>query len=301
MSDLSTQVSLLNPALSPAFISADDAAVHAHELIDAVRNGVVYGGFILSQNHQFFATLPQAGGQHTFNPAQVLSLSPEGDFVPMAGYAIEGIYHSNTSMYRVPWAVHEESEMQDNFFSIQDLNMAMRYRHNYPRFYLSCPDKCVLSYTASGSDAERALWPLFSRTRANYPGTLERAYDLGSLMPSHLIGLMAVTGQLCIVLAGGRWPKRSGLGINWLKDQQSPSLPIDRQPVCGPLFSTLLEAVYDVQRLVYARRDIQQAGFILVHDDTGQYVCTRPLHTPYFEFDRSTVFPKSASGVPMLP
>lgn len=301
MSDLPTAVPILNPALSPAFISADDAAVYAHERIVAIKNGVVYGGFILSKDHQFFATLPHAGGQHTFDPAQVLSLSSTGDFVPMAGYAIEGLYHSNTSMYRVPWAVHEESEMQDNFFSIQDLNMAMRYRHNYPRFYLSCPDKCVLSYTSSGSAVERALWPMFSRTRASYPGTFERAYDLGSLMPSQLIGLMAVTGQLCVVLSGGHWSKRSGLGANWLKDQKNPDLPIDRQSICGPLFPTLLEAVHDVQHQVHERRDLQQAGFVLVHDDTGQYVCTRPLHAPYFEFDRSSVFPKSASGVPTLP
>lgn len=301
MSERATEFSTLTPALSPAFISADDAAVYAHELIVAIKNGIVYGGFILSKNHQFFATLPQAGALHSFDPAQVLSLSPEGNFLPMAGYVIEGMYHSNTSLYRVPWAVHEESELQDNFFSIQDLNMAMRYRDNYPRFYLSCPDKCVLSYTASGTDFERALWPLFTRTRPHYPGTFERAYDLGSLMPSHLVGLMAVAGQLCVVLPGGHWARRSRLGVNWTKDQQNPQLPIDRQPVCGPLCSTLLEAVSGAQQQMLKRKDLQQAGYILVQENTGEYVCTRPLQVAFLEFDRSRVFPKNASGVPALP
>lgn len=301
MSERSTEFSTLTPALSPAFISADDAAVYAHELIVAIKNGIVYGGFILSKDHQFFATLPQGGAQHSFDPGKVLSLSPRGVFLPPPGYAIEGLYHSNTALYRVPWAVHEESVLQDNFFSIQDLNIAMRYHQNYPRFYLSCPDKCVLSYIASGSDYERALWPLFTRTRTQYPGTFERAYDLGSLMPSHLIGLMAVAGQLCVVLPGGHWSRRARLGVDWSGDQQNPLLPIDRQPVCGPLCSTLLEAVAGAQRQMFKRKDLQQAGYILVHEDSGQYVCTRPLQVVYFEFDRSRVFPRNASGVPTLP
>lgn len=301
MSNRSQTASVLIPPLSPAFISADDAAVYAHELITTIKNGVVYGGFILARQNRYYATLPKAGSALSFDPANVLTLSDDGLFLPIEGYTIEAMYHSNTSIYRVPWQVHEESQLQDNFFSIQDLNLAIRYRHNYPRFYLSCPDKCVLSYIASGSALEQALLPLLSRTRPQYPGTFERAYDVGSLMPSHLIGLICLAGTLSIVLPGARWARRTRLGANWKIDQQNGRTSVDMPPLCESVFSDVLDAVKAVQRHLRLRKHVQFAGYVLKHADTQDYVCTRPLETPYFEFDRDVLFPKDASGVPVLP
>lgn len=292
--------STITPSLSAAFISADDAAVFAHEQIGAIRNGIVYGGFILGKDGHFFATLPHAGGHSSFDPAQVLSLSDNGEFLPVAGYSIEAIYHSNTSLYRVPWAVHQESDLQDNFFSIFDLNLAITYKHNYPRFYLSCPDKCLLSYVASGSDLERAIQPLLSRTHPHYPGILERAYDTGSLMPSHLIGLVVLMGQLSVVLPGGHWARRSHMGVNWQQDQRNPQLPIDRQPVYGAVFGQLLDAVRLVQQQMLIHRTVQYAGFVLAHSSKSEFICTRPLAINFVEFNQSSIFPVGADGQAIL-
>lgn len=301
MSDSPTAFSTLTPALSPAFISADDAAVYAHQLIVSINQRVMYGGFILSRDHQFFATLPVAGEQHSFDPAQVLSLSSDGMFLSIENYAIEGMYHSTTPMYRRPWAINEESGLQDNFFSITDLNMAIRYRSNYPKFYLSCPDKGVLSYISGGSDLEQAILPLISRKRYNYPSMFERAYDQGYLMPTNLINLLVLMGTLNVVLPGGRWSKRARLGVNWQQDQQNPQLLIDQHPVCSKLLPQAAEAVLSLMPQMLLCKDEQHAGYILMHPERNRYACTLPLKTPYAEFDRNVVFPKNANGVPTLP
>ena len=64
MSTSAQTTSLLIPPLSPAFISADDAAVYAHELIAAIKNGIVYGGFILARQDRYYATHATCGFQH---------------------------------------------------------------------------------------------------------------------------------------------------------------------------------------------------------------------------------------------
>ena len=72
MSTRAQIASVLIPSLSPAFISADDAAVYAHELIAAIKNGIVYGGVILVRHNRSYATLPHAGSSPSFDPADVL-------------------------------------------------------------------------------------------------------------------------------------------------------------------------------------------------------------------------------------
>lgn len=301
MSNSLITASVLTPALSPAYISADDAAVYAHTLIAAIKSDVVYGGFILAKHNRYYATLPQSGSGLSFDPASVLSLSEEGLFLPIEGYTIEGMYHSNTTIDRVAWTVHSESELQDSFFSIQDLSLAIRYRHNYPRFYLSCPDKGVLSYIASGSDLEQALLPLFTRTRPQHPSTFERAYDLGSLMPSHLIGLICLAGDLSVVLPGGQWSRRSKLGPDWKLDQQREQTEVVKQPLCEKVFGNSVEAVKAVQGLMQLRKQTQFAGFVLKDSSAEGYACTRPIETPFLAFKQDLVFPKNEHGVPVFP
>ena len=59
--------STLTPILSPAFISADDAAVYAHDLIGA-RREEEYGGFVLSKDNHYFVTIPQSSAGALFRP-----------------------------------------------------------------------------------------------------------------------------------------------------------------------------------------------------------------------------------------
>lgn len=102
------------PELSPRFISADDAAVYAHDLIGN-RRDKEYGGFILSKDGRFYATLPVCSDGNLFRPSDVLSRASNGDMVPPQGYVLEGLYHSHAAFQRTILAGDPESELQDNF------------------------------------------------------------------------------------------------------------------------------------------------------------------------------------------
>ena len=87
------------PALSPAFVSADDAARYAHRLIGDFRN-VEYGGAILKDAQgRYYATRPVRDQSGSFNPTRVISTDAQGLFITPAGYTCYALYHSHPSNY----------------------------------------------------------------------------------------------------------------------------------------------------------------------------------------------------------
>lgn len=89
------------PTLSPPFLSPDDAARFAHELIGDHRD-VQYGGAILkNKREQYFATRPVRGAPSLFRPERVMSTNPLGRFRHPPGYTcVAFITLTPTSMSR---------------------------------------------------------------------------------------------------------------------------------------------------------------------------------------------------------
>ena len=83
------------PALSPPFISADDAAWFAHEAIGNKKDRE-YGGAILQrEDGRFFATRPIAGKTVSFDFETLMSTDAQGNFVHPAGFKCYAFYHSH--------------------------------------------------------------------------------------------------------------------------------------------------------------------------------------------------------------
>lgn len=288
------------PALSPAFISADDAGVYAHDLIGS-RRDKEYGGFILSKDDHYFATLPISSGGTLFNPSEVLSRAPNGDMVPPEGYAIEGLYHSHAAFQRTVLVDDPESLLQDNFFSLMDLRTAIAFRHNYPRFYLSNIDQSLICYFASGSPSEQALEPLLMLVHPGTPDHLEQSFAPSIFLPSHFLSMVYAAGQVMVVSAGSFWRKRGRIGQGWQEWQAAISWEASVPPICGPVVSTADEAALFAHEQMSRRPYVQQAGFILKHSRTSSFICTYPHSTVYRTFDRPEVFPRNHTGLPQLP
>jgi len=288
------------PALSRAYICADDAAVYVHEQLSTPRDRE-YGGFILKSDvGQFFATMPVCGDQYVFDLAQVLTLAENGDFVPPQGYTIEGMYHSHWVTSGMHNESHREHAFRDGFFSVADLSTAIRYRHNYPRFYLSGHRGSLIVYKPSGSDFEKALLPNISRDSRGWPGILEQAHLRGSLLSSQLIALVAASGDLRVVVAGDLWKTRGRLRMGW-EDQSANAPSVTEQPVCGPVCDSALEAALYAHARIAGRRDIALAGFILKHRHADQFVCAEPFACDYSTFNRESIFPEDHTLKPALP
>ena len=288
------------PMLSPAFISADDAAVYAHDLIGN-RQDKEYGGFILSKDARFYATLPVGSDGNLFRPSDVLFRASNGDMEPPAGYVIEGLYHSHTAFQRTVLPGDSESELQDNFFSLMDLRTAIAFRHNYPRFYLSSADKSLICYVASGSAQEQALEPLLMLVHPETPNHLEQSYPPSIFLPSHLLSMVYVAGELTVVHAGSFWRRRGRISAGWREWQAQILREADVPPIYGPVFPSSDAAALFAHGQVSKRPQAQQAGFILKHSQTSSFICTWPLSTVYRTFDRPEVFPRNSGGIPQLP
>lgn len=292
-----TQVS---PALSPAFITPDDAAVYAHDLIGS-RRDKEYGGFILSKDHHHYATLPVSSEGSLFRPSDVLERSPEGDMLPPEGYVIEGLYHSHTAIQRADVARDPENELQDNFFSLMDLRTAISFRHNYARFYLSNADKSLICYVAIGSPTEQALEPLLRLVHPGTPGHLEQQSTNSIFLPSHLLTLVYSGGTLTVLQPGAFWARRGRISAGWREWLAAYVWQASIPPICGPVLLTADDAALFADELIRQRPYVQQAGFILKHLQTESFICTRPQPTVYETFDRPDVFPRDGNGLPQLP
>ena len=288
------------PALSPAFISPDDAAVYAHDLIGS-RRDEEYGGFILSKDHYHYATLPVSSEGSLFHPSDVLARSPSGDMVPPEGYVIEGLYHSHTEVQRARVACDPENDLHENFFSLMDLRTAIAFRHNYARFYLSNPDKSLICYMASGSPTEQALEPLLMLVHPGTPGHLEQSDTSGIFLPSHLLTLVYGAGALSVILAGSFWLRRGTITTGWREWQTAFVWEASVPPLCGPVFLSADDAALFAHEQIRQRPYVQQAGFIVQHVQTHSFICTRPQSTVYETFDRPDVFPRNSAGLPQLP
>lgn len=193
--------------MSPAFIARDHAAAYANDLIGDSRE-VEYGGFLLSKDNYYYATLPMRSEGSLFRPDRVLSKGLNGDTLPPEGYVIEGMLHSHVVFPRALLMQASESDLQENVFSLMDLRTAIAFRHNYPAFYLSTPDRSLICYVSTDSAQERAFQPLLLLVHSGVPGHLEQSYPTGLFLPSHLLSMVHIAGELSVVQAGSfRQPK----------------------------------------------------------------------------------------------
>ena len=289
-----------DPILSPAFITPDDAAVYAHDLIGS-RRDEEYGGFILRKDHYHYATLPMSSEGSLFRPSDFLARSPSGDLLPPAGYVIEGLYHSHSAVQRARVASDPENDLKDNFFSLMDLRTAIAFRHNYARLYLSNVDNSLICYRASGSPTEQALEPLLMLVHPGIPGHLEQYGTSNFFMASHLLTLVYGAGALSVVLAGSFWLRRGTITSGWREWQTAFVWEASVPPLCGAVFLSADDAALFAHEQIRQRPYVQQAGFIVQHTQTHSFICTRPQSTVYESFDRPDVFPRNSTGLPQLP
>ena len=152
-------VSVSLPTLSPPFVSADDAARFAHELIGDHRD-VQYGGAILKNTQgQFYATRPLKGAAALFRPERVMSTNKLGRFKHPPGYTCVAFYHSHTDTYGQAQVLYEGWPSEDsfrrvNFFSPVDIYDMLRMASFAPVSYLSGLNGSLIKYECSGSDEE---------------------------------------------------------------------------------------------------------------------------------------------------
>jgi hypothetical protein len=294
------------PACSPVFIQAADAARFAHE--QTVDKDGLHVGVLLKdeRNDQYSASLPQAVHDHRLTLEAIL---PNG--AAPARHAVHGLH------LRAP-ALPATLDDHDyrHFFSPLDISRALSAVYSpqgYLPIYLSCADGALLRYQMSPFDADAprdkfGQSPLLpnrfgSMARAQY---FSQQITNGSFELGQYIRQFARAGELNVLIPSTFWSRQGVVGKDWLPRMRDlsqdehwanyPHLPL------GPMFHHADDAARYVQQRAgsgYVRHAAYESA-ILGKPGITAYVPLEPLPETdeMLSFERIFRTRKDAVGTP---
>lgn len=288
------------PSLSPAFVSADDAARFAHELIGDLRN-VGYGGLIL-QNAQgrFVATRPVKLTGEDFTPQQFISSDAKGLLKHPPGYTCHAFYHSRphklAEEQRVPpGASREEVLTLANFFLPPDILAQLGFSSFVTTHYLSGFNGSLLKAITSPTNNSKELFSY-----------LELAMEDSSLL-SKLIDFVkqvVETLDVSVIQSTDVWRGKVGeLTPDFFSSSSGNQVSLDSAVIQRPAFGPLLNSEALALEYIRSRSDItpdQHYGFILENTSTREFIVSEPV-TGALDFDFARAFVVGSDGEPQLP
>ncbi|MHC8346166.1 hypothetical protein [Pseudomonas sp. RT6P73] len=295
-------VQLQRRALSPVFLSTDDAARYALVQLGSRRERI-YGGLVLRRaDGLFVATLPVAVEVENF-PAGWIRLDElieEGAF--LAGSTVVARYHSRMQVEPIFALSNRERDVYLNMFSTDFLSDILAGSGLSPSLspgkeYLLGLDGSLISYTLSGSAAEkqlaRALAPPSQLQRRHTP--IELQMRNGTLTPSEYVNQVARAGRLQVVQGSRLWGEVRQLS-DWSAYPGVISLEVHRfaiaDPALGPVFTQMDDAIRHVHRTAGARAGLM-FGFVLKSLSGERYVTTLPIDGRQGHLTVERVFPEA--------
>ena len=267
------------PELSPAFLTADDAARYAHDLIGEQRDAE-YGGIILRRaNGKFYATKPTKGQSRLFEPETVISTDAQGYFISPPGFVCVGFYHSHPLNYAeikgyfTDWT-KEDAVTSLSFFSPGDIAFTIQHRYFTKTHYLSGLNGSLIKYVSSGSREEAEYYPkLTNLTDPNTPYPVKKMQDY--------ILKVASIGQLTVLQTSEIWGGKTGRvdqSFKIYKAEARLDLPekVLNIPAYSQVYSSLKTALRRMRQRVLSMTE-HQYGVILKHQTKDEYVLTEPV------------------------
>lgn len=263
------------PQLSPPFITADDAARWAHEVI-GTRRDLEYGGVILKRGYRYYATHPIPDQRNSFEAGLVLGKLKDGSYVAHADYSVEAFYHSHSDQAgincatRYPEATEDQRRALSSFYSEPDQRFSIYHRTFAQAHYLSGAVDVLLKYVSSGSNFEKTYYQ-------ELRGTVVRASDD---FESGQFWKLAEAGELWVVIANPVWGGvRGRISKGWRI--RTPATAQQQQPFFTDAYSRPEHAVMRALSLAGPDDSGAKFGFVLRHTREDIYAAT--LATPKSE------------------
>lgn len=294
-------VQIQRRALSPVFLSQDDAARFALAKLGARRERV-YGGLVLRRaDGLFVATLPVAVEVENFPASWIRldELAEQGLF--LAGSTVVARYHSRIQIEPIFALSNRERDVYLNMFSTDFLADILTGSGRSPSLspgkeYLLGLDGSLISYTLSASASEkqlaRALAPPSPLQRQHTP--IELHMRNGTRTPSEYVNQVASAGRLQVVQGSRLWGEARPLS-HWSAYPGIVSSQVKRfaiaEPALSPVFTQVDDAVRHVHRTVGARASLM-FGFVLKALNGERYVTTLPIDGGQGHLTVERVFPE---------
>lgn len=273
-----TPYALRQPPLSPAFVTADDAARYAHQQV-AHKRQLTYAALILQRADQrFVVTQPRPSERPRFALDGVYPLDHRGKPIMLTpGCQLHGVFWSRPTSPPLPGVVGVELQVAEHMFMDTDIYALLTHREVVQHAYLSSSANSLIAYTSGGLEAypEREL---FERVTPQ-DGSSQAAQELaeGLLLPSAFVREQAYPGRLRVLLDSPLWGPVGALPQDWEPASDSHGALLPEPLLLGPVFNAASAAVLDAhaQGRKHPGRLSSGLGLVLKHRTQAQYVTTQ--------------------------
>ena len=271
----SLPLGVLGISLNASFLSADDAARHAHERI-GVRRDAAYAGYILRRPDQRFAfTEPVRVPGNGFAGDLLLPSLNNGLLVPPDGHVIHGRYSSHAPLsqadlerwQRLGWTM-TDLEISATMFSDQEIRAVIL--SGLPAYLSGTPNN-LICYQPSGSQTEALVLANTRRVPGveSYHLRLER----GVLKPQDIVTRVADAGELRVLAPTRLWGPRLRVYDDWTPNFEYASVA-PQTPSLSAIFRSLDAAAINAHKRGHGRNLEAQGctAYLLKHPQKSEYV-----------------------------
>jgi hypothetical protein len=263
MSEFSSRVNASEgPALSQPFISADDAAIHAHWLV-GTRRDVGYAGCIFKRDDgRFVVSEPVKYVEGSFDNRLLYPQDAQGKAVFPAQHTLCGLFYSHVALSMLDaqkiaemgWTA-DEAAASLLMFSVPELRYLLE--QSQPA-YLSGAEHCLFRLSSIPGETGGLTTKLGSE---QHPGPLAKRYATGAAKPAELLREVQEACESSVLLSNGLDPQ-------WRRNVRPASF--------GAVFASADEAAKDLYRRdpLFHDEDRICFGFILKQRGKEEYIAS---------------------------
>lgn len=266
--------------LSPAFVTADDAARYAHRQLGYGRE-LNFAALILQRADQrFVVTDLVPNDRPRFALDAVYPVDAQGEpIILVPGCRLYALFCARQQP-RAPYASREsEARIAAQMFMDTDIHTLLLNRKVAPRAYLSGSVSSLLGYTSQDlqSYTERELLERVTPTAGQ--SAVARELADGTLLPSAFVREQAYPGRLRVLLASRLWGAVGELPEDWEPGSETAASQLSATALLGPVFTTAEAAVGDAHERTLERygRSPCGLGVVLRHRSLPQYVVSQTV------------------------
>lgn len=269
------------PPLSAAFLSADDAARHAHGQMGVQREQVLGGMILQRQDGRFVITQPLATGARLFAFAGLYPLDRQNNPIILTpGHRLHGRYGSRLALSlsdpgyaaRYQWT-RQDAQLHGQMFLPQDIADVLLTGQVG---YLSGSEDSLIAFTPSTTTTPwLQLWQADS---TGGPSPMAKSLADGSRKALEVVRSLAEAGTLRVVIGNALWGPAGFIEVDWAPMERVLEYRRPETVSHGAIFTSADEAAADLHRRDPQTQDQHSVsryfGFILKHLTREQYVAS---------------------------
>lgn len=272
--------------LSPAFVTADDAARYAHTQVG--YGGLFnYAALILQRADQrFVVTEPILTDRPRFALDAVYPLDERGALIMLApDCRLHALFCSRVLSDAPQGLSASEAQVAQQMFMDTDIHTVLSNRKVVPYAYLSGSVNSLIAYASQDLQTYTERELLGRVTPTSGRSAVARELADGTLSPSAFVREQAYPGRLRVVVANRLWGAVGELPEDWEPGVGLDALRLPQPPLLGRVFASAQEAVRDAHERTLDRygRSPSGLGVVLRHPTLMQYVATPTVAAPLFD------------------